>query len=220
MSFSPKEKIKTLFKLLSEPKVLTSLISFRSFGYLLETGWFNSFKQGMPLDKDNNPIPWFTYSAIEFISERLNKNLFVFEFGSGNSTLFFSERVSQVTSVEHNNDWYYKVSKTAATNSRIILVGDNNANEYFSTMKMKDQYYDIIVVDGIFRNECLMESVKHLTESGVIILDDSERDHYAEGIKYLLKREFRQIIFSGIAPGIFFKKCTTIFYKDKNCFNI
>lgn len=220
MSLTIKEKINTILKLVSEPKVFFSLVSFRSFGYLLETGWFNAFKQGMSLDKDNNPIPWFTYPSIEFISERLNKNLFVFEFGSGNSTLFFSERVRQVTAVEHKSDWFDKISKKASTNSRIILTSSKNSNEYINTLQMSNQNYDIIIVDGIYRNECLMESIKHLTETGVIILDDSERDDYVEAITFLLKNGFRQINFSGIAPGIFFRKCTTIFYKNKNCLNI
>ncbi len=211
MSLTIKEKINTILKLVSEPKVFFSLVSFRSFGYLLEIGWFNAFKQGMSLDKDNNPIPWFTYPSIEFISERLNKNLFVFEFGSGNSTLFFSERVRQVTAVEHNSDWFDKISKKVSTNSSIILTSSKNSDEYINTLQMSNQNYDIIIVDGIYRNECLVESIKHLTETGVIILDDSERDDYVEGITFLLKNGFRQINFSGIAPGIFFRKCTLNF---------
>lgn len=220
MSLTIKEKIKTVLKLFSEPKVFYSLISFRSFGYLLETGWFESFKSGEPVNVDLKPIPWFTYSAIEFISDRLTKKLIVFEFGSGNSTLFFSERVSHIISVEHNRDWYENISKKCPPNSKILLRGSKNSDEYINPLQMSNQNYDIIIVDGIYRNECLMESVKHLSESGVIILDDSERVDYAEGIKYLLDSGFKRLDFSGIAPGIFFRKCTTIFYKDKNCLNI
>lgn len=215
-----KEKIKTVLKLLSEPKVFYSLVSFRSFGYLLETGWFESFKSGEPVDADLKPIPWFTYSAIEFISDRLNKKLNVFEFGSGNSTLFFAERVSQIISVEHNRDWYENISKECPANSKIVITDSKYSDEYIKPLPMSNQNYDIIVVDGINRNECLVESAKHLSESGVIILDDSERDEYLDGIKHLLKNGFRQINFSGIAPGVFFRKCTSIFYKNNNCLNI
>ena len=96
----------------------------------------------------------------------------------------------------------------------------NTPTEYTEALKIINQKFDIIIVDGVYRNECLVESVKHLSQSGVIILDDSERNDYSEGIKYLLKNGFRQLNFSGIAPGIFFRKCTTIFYKDENCLNI
>lgn len=220
MSLTIKEKIKTVLKLIREPKVFSSLVSFRSFGYLLETGWFESFKSGEPVDADKKAIPWFTYSAIEFISDRLSKKLNVFEFGSGNSTLFFAERVSQIISVEHNRDWYENISRKCPANSKIFLIGSKNSDEYINPLQMSNQNYDIIIVDGIYRNECLTESVNHLSERGVIILDDSERGDYSKGIKYLLDDGFKQINFSGIAPGIFFRKCTTIFYKDMNCVNI
>ena len=42
------------------------MISLRAWGYLVEIGWFNSFKSGKPVDKKDLPIPWFTYPAIEF----------------------------------------------------------------------------------------------------------------------------------------------------------
>jgi len=166
------------------------------------------------------PIPWFTYSAIDLISDRLNQNLKVFEFGSGNSSLFFAERISQITSIEHNLEWYENISKHHPANSKIVLAGFETPDEYINLLQVGNQNYDMIIVDGIYRNECLMESVKHLSEIGVIILDDSERDVYSEGITILLNNGFKRLDFSGIAPGIFFRKCTTIFYKDKNCLNI
>ena len=44
----------------------------------------------MPIDKNSNPLPWVTYGFIDFISERLNKSIDVFEYGSGNSTLWYA----------------------------------------------------------------------------------------------------------------------------------
>ena len=110
MTIPLKEKVKTIFRLISEPRVLSSLISLRTWGYLVDMGWFNSFKSSKPVDKEGSPIPWFSYPAVEFLSKRLNNRMTVFEFGSGNSTLFFSDRVNQVVSVEHNKDWYDKIS--------------------------------------------------------------------------------------------------------------
>ena len=88
---------------------LKKLISFRSFGYLLETGWFESFKSCESVDREMTPLPWFTYSAIDFIKERLDKNIDILEFGSGNSTLFFAERVHKIVSIEHNEIYYNKI---------------------------------------------------------------------------------------------------------------
>ena len=214
-----KEKIKTVLKLLSEPKVPYALISFRSFGYLLQTGWFNSFKSGESVDADYKPIPWFTYSAIDFLKERLNNNLNILEFGIGNSTIFLGERVKKVTSLEHNKEWYQKILKKIPANAELTITSSLSAKDYLQPLA-NELRFDVIIVDGLFRNECIKTSLKHLSEVGIIILDDSERTDYAEGISFLINNGFRQLNFSGIAPGIFFRKCTTIFYKDKNCMNI
>jgi|WetSurMetagenome_2_1015567.scaffolds.fasta_scaffold05331_8 hypothetical protein len=217
MQLTLKQKAKTVFKLLSEPRIFYSLVSFRSFGYLLEMGWFNAFKSGDSIDADLKPIPWFTYPAVEFLAERLNNKLKVFEFGSGNSSLFFSKLVNHVTAVEHNKSWYAKISSLLPANSKIVFANSEIPREYTEVIKITNQKFDIIIIDGLFRNECIKASIMQLSDTGVIILDDSERDDYRDGIALLVQNGFRQLKFSGIAPGIFFRKCTTIFYKDKNC---
>lgn len=217
MAIPLKEKVKTVFKLITEPKVLSSIISLRAWGYLLDMGWFNSFKSAKPVDKEGRPIPWFTYPAIEILSHRLNQKISVFEFGSGNSTLFFAGRVRQVVSVEHNKDWYDKISKQAPVNSRIVYVKADQSNEYTDTLKRSNQKFDIIIVDGIYRNECLIESISYLTDGGVIILDDSERLEYTMGVERIIKQNFKRLDFWGISPGYLYRKSTTIFYRPDNC---
>jgi len=46
-----------------------------------------------------------TYPAIRFLERRLSNSLEVFEFGSGNSTLWWAERVSRIDSCEHDAQW-------------------------------------------------------------------------------------------------------------------
>ncbi len=73
---------------------------------LLEDGWFKSFNTKESIDKDGNPIPWNTYPFIKFIEPRLTKYFIVFEFGSGNSTIWYSQRVKSITAVENDPNWY------------------------------------------------------------------------------------------------------------------
>jgi hypothetical protein len=54
----------------------------------------------------------------------------------------------------------------------------------------------------------------------VLILDDSERSEYKEGIEFVLQKGFRKIAFWGIAPGYLYRKSTTLFYKDNNCLSV
>lgn len=71
-------------------------------------------------------IPWITFSAIQFLKRILSSDMRVFEYGSGGSTLFFARRVSEVISVEHDDEWADKVHAKIAvegfTNCRLQLV--------------------------------------------------------------------------------------------------
>ncbi len=216
MASSLRFKISTLIGLFSEPKVLKFIISQRYTGFLYEQGWYLSYKSGSSVDKDNNPIPWMTYSFIDFIKERLYKELIIFEFGSGNSTIFFAKRVKSVIAAEHNAKWYEEVKDKVPNNAEVKLVTLTN---YENSIDITKQY-DIIIIDGERRNECIKNSIKALNKSGIIILDDSEREDYKSGIKYLLDQGYKVINFWGVAPGTFFNKCTSIFYKQENCLSI
>lgn len=220
MAFTVSQKIKTILKLISEPKILTALLSQRSFGYLSEVGWFESFLLLQSVDKNKNPIPWFSYPFIDFLTPRLKKNLVLFEFGSGNSTLFFAKMVKEVISVEHNKEWYKIVNNAKPSNVKLVQTESDSVTdyvEYFNNLKEK---VDIIIVDGLHRNDCLINAINKLSENGVIILDDSERSEYQNGFDFILGNGFKSLEFWGIAPTVLFKKCTTLFYKSNNCLQV
>ena len=220
MAVSFGEKIKTLLKLFTEPQILSSLLSLRSFGYLSEVGWFNAIKSKSSVDQNFKPIPWVTYPFLDFITERLNKDLEVFEFGSGNSTLFFSQRVKQITSVEHNKEWYDTLIKKSSDNVKLILSDSDNEDDYVGGLSNANKKFDLIIIDGIHRCKCCHVSLQCLTNKGVIVFDDSEREEYKPGIDHIINNGFKRIDFWGISPGYLFRKSTTVFYKDGNCLGI
>lgn len=220
MPVSLKNKIRTIIQLLKNPSQLNALISLKHSGYLNDLGWFEAFKSKTPVDKNGNPIPWFTYSCNQFISDRLNKKMVVAEFGSGNSTLFMAQRVKEVYSIEHNIDWFNNVVSNKMTNINLMLSTSDNEVDYITKFLLIDKNIDLIVVDGIHRNKCIETAITKLSDNGVIILDDSERKEYFDGINLLLKNNFKRIDFYGIAPGLLYSKCTTIFYKQNNCLGI
>jgi hypothetical protein len=220
MAFTISQKIKTIVKLFSEPKVLSALLSQREFGYLNEIGWFESFKSNRSIDKNGRQIPWFSYPFIDFLGTRLTKDLVLFEFGSGSSTSFFAERVKQVISIEHNKEWFEIVNKTKPNNVKLILTDSDSVDDYLNYLTKLNEKIDVVIVDGLHRNECLINASEKLSEYGVIILDDSERSEYKKGRESVVGRGFKKLEFWGIAPTVLFKKCTTVFYKSNNCLRI
>lgn len=188
--------------------------------YLYESGWIRSYQSHKPVDKEGNPLPWLALPLVDFLEERLNKDMDIFEYGAGNSTLYFAPRVGSTTSVEHNEEWYAIVQKMKPSNSEIILESVENKNAYPEKAFTSGKKFDIILIDGRRRVECCAPSAKALKQGGVIIYDDSHRDRYDEGMAFLKKQGFKQIDFWGMGPSSIWKKCTTLFYKDDNCLNI
>jgi hypothetical protein len=213
-------KINLLFKVFSSPKRLRTLLSFNDKGYLDEVGWFNAFDSKSPVDQDNNPIPWVTYSFIDFIKERLKKQHTVFEFGSGNSTYFYAKHAGIVVSVEHDKEWYDKIVKTKPENAELIYCELVRDGDYCRMPIKLEETFDIIIVDGRDRVNCCKQAVKAVSANGVIVLDDSERDFYKEGIAFLISNGFKELSFTGISPGLFYRKATSVFYRPENCLNI
>jgi hypothetical protein len=213
-------KIKLLYKVLTSPKRLKTLLSFNDKGYLDEIGWFNAYDSRSPVDRENNPIPWVTYSFIDFIKTHLKKQLSVFEFGSGNSTFFYAKYAGLVVSVEHDKEWYDKIVSTKPENSEMIFCELVRDGDYCRMPIKLEEKFDIIIVDGRDRVNCCKQAINAVSENGVIVLDDSEREFYKEGINFLKNKGYKELSFSGISPGLFYLKSTSIFYKADNCLGI
>jgi hypothetical protein len=71
--------------------------------------WQSSLSDGRTPLADKQP--WITFSAIDWLESILSPGMRVFEYGSGGSSLFFSRRVSEVVSAEHDPGWFERVSR-------------------------------------------------------------------------------------------------------------
>lgn len=196
-----------------------ALLSYIETGYLYEIGWINSYNQKLPIAKDGSPLPWVTYSFIEFIRNKIT-NLEIFEYGSGNSSFFYTRYCKHLTSVEHEKEWYDKLLSTIPKNMTLIFAELSDGEKYATSSVDTGKKYQMVIVDGRQRVNCIMKSINALTEDGVIILDDSERKEYIVGINFLKKNGFKAIDFWGISPGLFYNKSTSIYYRTNNCIGI
>ena len=212
----------SLLKVLGNPKHLRALLSFDNKGYLDDIGWFKAFDAKSPVDAEGKPIPWVTYSFIDFIKDRLTKKHKVFEFGSGNSTFFYAKYAGKVVSVEHDKDWLNKINKSdkKTKNSEMIYCELHRDGDYCRMPLKLNEKFDIIIVDGRDRVNCCKQSLEALTPGGVVVLDDSERESYKAGVEFLVNAGFKHLPFSGISPGLFYRKSTSVFYKADNCLGI
>lgn len=195
-------------------------LSLRERGYLVNTGWKKSVIEQLPVDANGEAIPWYTYPFIHFIDGRLKNYFHVFEYGSGYSTLYFSKIVKSVTSVEHDISWFNHLRSLVPHNVLLEYRHLDYNGRYCRTIENFDKKYHVISIDGRDRVNCIIRSLPFLLKSGVLILDNSERLSYSDGVKHLYEAGFRSITFQGLSPIKSEITTTAIFYRNENVFDI
>ena len=192
----------------------------RQSSYLHVSGWMETLRTRRPVDEDGETVPWMNYPVIHFLKNRLNSTLCLFEYGSGNSTEFFAKRVSSVTSVEHDQLWFNRVAEWVPDNATVLFRTEDVDGQYCRAILETGKSFDVVVVDGRDRDNCLLHAVKALTPRGVIVLDDSQRPEYVAAIKLMTDAGFEELQFQGLKPLGTGSDRTSIFYRHKNCLNI
>lgn len=176
---------------------------------LKKYGYFNSLKYKLPIDKNKKPIPWYTYPAIEYLHKFDLKNKAVFEYGTGNSSLFFADKAKEVFCVENDEGWFEKINKDKPKNLNILF--KKNKDDYLFSIDNLNKKFDIIVIDASYRFECCFHIKNNLKEGGIVILDNS--DWHNDCIGYLKKElNLIQVDFSGLGPINGYTWVTSIFF--------
>jgi len=160
------------------------------------------------------------YSIIRLLEERLRGDMTLFEFGSGYSTQFYAEKVGKVTAVEHDAAWYEITRRHLPPNVELVLRSSDADGPYCRTITQAALLFDVVIVDGIDRVNCVHQSLPFLAKRGVLLLDDSERSEYDAARVQAKAAGFRSLSFEGLKPNGNELSCTTLFYRDQNCFGI
>lgn len=188
--------------------------------YLESSGWLRSREMKMPVDAEARPLPWYTYSVIDFLSRRLHPHMRVFEFGSGNSTLWWAERVASVVTVEHHPAWAARMAEEVPESVSLLHIPLEPDGKYCRSTRHTGQKFHVIVIDGRDRVNCARDCLGALRDDGVIVWDDSHRTRYRPGYRYLARRSFKRVEFFGLGPMDPASKETSIFYRTGNCLGI
>jgi hypothetical protein len=148
-------------------------------------------------------VPWWTFEASDrvagFLATRPHAR--VFEWGSGASTVWLSQRAGSVTSVEHDDGWAGIVRPVLPDNAVVRVVEPVPATgragqvlsdkpgfegldfrDYVDSLDDTDGTYDLMVVDGRARNACFHRAVSRLAPDGVLVFDNVDRARYRSAI--------------------------------------
>jgi hypothetical protein len=188
--------------------------------YINVTGWTKSIAEKRPCLPDGSAVPYMNYPVVNLLQGRLNKTMRMFEYGSGYSTLFFSRLVGDLVSLEYDRPWYEKISKELPKNAHIIFVTNDVDASYCRSITQVEGLFDIVLVDGRDRVNCIKHALGKLSEGGILVLDDSQRERYKEGIEHAVGQGFKRLDLAGLKPTEYGMETTTIFYRSTNCLNL
>jgi predicted O-methyltransferase YrrM len=178
-------------------------------------------EENRAVDVNGAPIPWITYPALDFLAERVLPEMVVFEYGSGNSTFWWSSRVKKLISCEHDKEWYALFRSEIPDNTTYLLRrAKGGSTDYAMEISNYKEMFDILVIDGRDRVNCVKNGLASLRHTGVIIWDNSDRSEYQEGFDLLREKGFKSLDFWGMGALATRRWCTSIYYRRKNCLNI
>jgi hypothetical protein len=150
-----------------------------------------SITNSSPLELE---LPWWSLSAIREMEKHLNHSHRVFEWGSGGSSVFLAKRCKELTTIEHDLDWFEQIetiiNDQEIRNSQLLQREINLENEkgflaspYANALRST---HDVIVIDGedhfgpesnwSARESCFLLAEQWVCkDGGLIIVDDSWR---------------------------------------------
>jgi hypothetical protein len=148
-----------------------------------------------PNKEADQGTPWWNDRAIAYITENLRAGDQVFEWGSGASTIWLCDHGAKVISIEHDAEWVGKVTtRCPAADIRAI---PDSAEDYIGAIdEFADGSFDIVIVDGLYRPECLVRGASKVKPGGLLILDDTDQQKNARARNTALP-QWKRVSFTG-----------------------
>jgi len=164
---------------------LHSHLTTHAYLYHQPNGWFNDF----PCDEEGI-TPWYTFPAISFLKDIINKDTKVFEYGTGYSTIFFNQNAGETVTVEHDSNWMNNV-KEQVPDATIHIV-DQNAKIHDDAAPVVEDFIKTFT-------QIVSDDRDHDVRHGLI---NNEFAGYASTIYNYPKGYFDVIVLDGMARAL------------------
>lgn len=178
--------------------------------------------------------PWIVHRAFLELQKYLKPQMHVLEFGSGGSTLYLADKVASIYSIEHDEKWYHLIHKQLEAYPKIthVLVppvkkegkeeyksvhglfseGLDFENYAHAADHLPEESFDLLIIDGRVRPQCLKNSISKLKRGGMLIFDNADRETYQDTIQTFLSG-WKKKRFSGVTIYDPYFNSTHIYFK-------
>ncbi len=123
--------------------------------------------------------PWISYDAAQAIDRHIAKTSRVLELGSGMSTAWYAARAGHVLSIERDAEWFAEGSSRLATLENAEL-RQCESREAYLAIEVGRQF-DLIMIDGTWRDDCARLATQHLASGGIIYCDNIDKQGGTSG---------------------------------------
>lgn len=211
-------------------RLVTGILTPISFA--INSGHFKSSILEKSVNKSGKATPWLTFPCIDFLNNRSLSNMSLLEFGGGQSTIYFANKVRKLVTFEEDKQWAQYINSFALPNCKLYHVPHTAAGKFVDTQiintigqeqvsfieqtlerDFNNEKFNIIIVDGLIREAVIKICEKYLDNNGAIICDDAGGYSFQNDMK---ESELQRVDFYGHSPGVYHHTCTSIYY-TKDC---
>ena len=160
-----------------------------------EYGFLESSRRDVPVNNKNQIMPMYTYPCYEWLDSIDWTDSKVYEFGTGYSTIWWQNKKADYYGVEDNKEWYDRIKKSGFKNK---VKYEPDHKKYIKTIYDYDFKFDVIVIDGQVRFDCIKPALEKIKDNGMIIYDNS--DWHKSSKEELDKTDLIPIHFHGFKP--------------------
>ena len=167
-------------------------LSFLTNKLRTEYGFLESSKKNIPVNDKNEIMPMYTYPCYEWLNSIDWNDSKVFEYGTGYSTIWWQNKNVDYHAVEDNKQWYDMIE------DKTNIKHEPNYNKYMKSIYDYNYKFDVIVIDGVVRFDCIKPALEKIKDDGMIIYDNS--DWHKNSKEELDKSDLIPIHFHGFKP--------------------
>ena len=143
-------------------------------------------------------IPLMATDEYQFIEKYLNKNDILLEWGCGNSTIYYSDMVKKLISIEHDID-YFNFIKNAINAYNIKNIKQihipahfpipnptryEQFKDYIEYPSKNNLKFNKVLIDGRGRIYCAFSIVNMIDENVIVMIHDFNRQEYQYVLDY------------------------------------
>lgn len=115
-------------------------------------------------------MPWYSRPCLEWLDKLDLHHKEVFEFGCGASSLWYLSRRADINGVDSSADWQF-----IPVGEVVYQWVETDKEAYVTSCHRPRGQYDLIIIDGDFRDDCTEHALKHLKKGGYLIADNFEQ---------------------------------------------